>query len=486
MDNHLFPGAFTLFPRAFPTTARLLLEEPETEDIHVQQPADKIQLFSFNNRPMRAFHMSWMAFFLCFFAWFGIAPLMAVVRDELSLTREQVGNVVIASIAVTVLARLAIGWLCDRIGPRICYSLLLIFGSIPVMCIGFADSYESFLLFRLSIGVIGASFVITQYHTSVMFSSRCVGLANATTAGWGNLGGGVTNLLMPLVFTGLVSLGISEFWSWRLAMLGAGFLCLVTGVAYFFLTTDTPAGNFKELREKGLLVHSKRSRGSFRIAMRDPRVWVLFLVYAACFGIELTINNIAALYFVDYFGLGLAAAGVLAGLFGIMNIFARSLGGNISDRLGARGGLRGRVYWLFAALLVEGIALICFSWSTQLVAAISVLIVFSIFVQMSEGATFAIVPFINKKALGSVAGIVGAGGNVGAVAAGFLFRGSLAWNTGLMILGGAVCVVSFAALLVRFSPEVELAYRDEIAGITEGDLDEVILPVRGGVGVVES
>ena len=124
---------------------------------------------------IRAFHMSWFAFFLCFFAWFGIAPLMKVVRDEMGLSQSQIGWSIIGSVAATVIARLVIGWLCDRIGPRLAYTWLLLIGSIPVMAIAMTTDYTSFLLFRIAIGVIGASFVITQYHTSVMFAPNCVG-----------------------------------------------------------------------------------------------------------------------------------------------------------------------------------------------------------------------------------------------------------------------------------------------------------------------
>ena len=91
--------------------------------------------------------MSWFAFFLCFFAWFGIAPLMKVVREEMALTKEQIGWCIIGSVAITVIARLAIGVLCDKIGPRLAYTWLLILGSLPVMGIGFAQDYTSFLLF---------------------------------------------------------------------------------------------------------------------------------------------------------------------------------------------------------------------------------------------------------------------------------------------------------------------------------------------------
>ncbi len=428
----------------------------------VKNKATRIELFSLRTPQMRAFHMAWFAFFLCFFAWFGIAPLMAVVREELGLTKQQVGNTIIASVAITILARFVIGWLCDNVGPRKCYTILLMLGSLPVMGIGLAHSYETFLLFRLGIGVIGASFVITQYHTSVMFAPNCVGTANATSAGWGNLGGGVTQMVMPLVFAAFVGLGYTEVLSWRLSMVTAGAVCFLTGIAYFFFTQDLPDGNFKELREKGLIQGAEKTRGTFLLAARDRRVWMLFVIYGACFGVELTINNIAALYYIDFFGLGLKSAGLVAGLFGLMNIFARTTGGIIGDKFGARGGLRGRVRWLFIALFIEGLALMVFSRMTVLPVAIGTMIVFSLFVQMSEGATYSVVPFVNKKALGSIAGIVGAGGNMGAVAAGFLFRAEgITWPNALLVLGCVVFLTSFVALLVRFSEEDEKAVAAE-------------------------
>jgi len=405
---------------------------------------------------IRAFHMTWFSFFLCFFAWFGIAPLMTVVRDELSLTKEQVGWSIIASVAITVVARLFIGWFCDRVGPRLAYTWLLILGSLPVMGIGFAHDFTTFLIFRLMIGAIGASFVITQYHTSIMFAPNVVGTANATSAGWGNLGGGVTQFVMPAVFALFVGvLGFTEAIGWRASMFIAGIVCALTGVAYYFLTQDAPDGNFKDLRAQGKMPEGKYASGAFFEACKDHRVWALFVIYGACFGIELTINNIAALYFADYFGLGLAAAGTAAALFGLMNIFARTLGGVFGDKFGGKWGLKGRVFWLFTALFCEGLALMLFSQMTVLMLAVPALVLFSLFVQMSEGATYSVVPFVNKKALGAVAGVVGAGGNAGAVAAGFLFKSALDWRTALLVLGAVVVGCSFTALLVRFSPEAE-------------------------------
>ena len=407
--------------------------------------ATRIPLFSFGRPHMRVFHMSWMAFFLAFFGWFGIAPMMAIVRDDLQLTKAEIGNTVIASVAVTIVARLVVGWLCDRIGPRITYSALLIVGSFPVMTIGLANSYESFLLFRLAIGIIGASFVITQYHTSVMFAPNVVGTANATTAGWGNLGGGVTQMAMPLVLGVIVALGAADVIGWRIAMVVPGVALFLMGIAYFKFTQDSPDMEQAQV-ERANEPPGARTR-AFLEAAKDHRVWALFLIYGACFGVELTMNNIAALYYHDRFGLGVGLAGLVAGLFGLMNLFARKLGGAIGDKVGIRFGLRGRTLFLGTVLLVEGFALVVFSRMDILPLAIGGMLVFSLFVQMSEGATFSVVPFINQKALG-------------AVAAGFLFRmESLSTEMALLYLGATVTVASSLVLVVRFSPERETEER---------------------------
>lgn len=404
--------------------------------------ATRIRLGDFSSAPMRAFHLSWLAFFLCFVAWFGIAPLMALVRDDLKLTKAQIGNTVIASVAITVLARIFIGWLCDRFGPRRTYSALLVLGALPVMGIGLAHSYEAFLLFRLAIGVVGASFVITQYHTSVMFSPSVVGTANATSAGWGNLGGGVAQWLMPLLAGAAVTLGADHFLSWRLAMVVPGIGMLITGFFYYRLTQDTPDGR---------PFAPRRGSQAFWEAAGDYRVWLLFVLYAACFGVEITIDNVAALYFKDSFHVTLVLAGLLASATGMMNIFARSAGGMAGDWIGSRWGLRGRSLLLGIVLLAEGLALVLFSRLISLGAAIGAYLLFGLLVCIACGVTYAVVPLVRPHAIGSVSGIVGAGGNAGAVLAGFLFKSeNLSTSRALYILGMSVAFLAFSALLLRF------------------------------------
>ncbi len=417
--------------------------------------ATRIALFSLRTPQMRAFHLTWMAFFVCFFAWFACAPLMPVFKREFDLTPGQIADINIAAVAVTILVRLIIGPMCDRFGPRKTYTGLLAVGALPVLGVAFAQNYETFLFFRLLIGAVGASFVITQYHTSVMFAPNVVGTANATTAGWGNAGGGVAQGLMPLLLGALLMLGVSETMGWRIALLVPGIAMLVMAAVYWRFTQDCPQGNYDALRARGVSVEGGKRGGmaSFRAACGNYRVWLLFVTYGACFGVEIFIHNIAATYYVDHFGMSLKTAGLAAASFGLLALFARALGGWLSDRAARGGNLNHRAGLLCLLMLGEGIGLLAFAQAGSPMLAVAAMLVFGLFTHMACGATYALVPFIDRKALGGVAGIIGAGGNVGALAAGFLMKGVGDTAQTLYLLGIVVTVSALCALAVRFGPQ---------------------------------
>src|SRR6187431_6788 len=406
------------------------------EQNSLQQPLSKLNIFSLKGVQMKTFHITWLTFFFCFFAWFGIAPLMPLVSESLHLTKARKGNVAIAAVSATIIARLLVGRLTDKFGPRKVYTWLLVICAFPVIFIGLADSYITFLLFRLGIGVIGASFVLTQFHTSVMFAPNIKGTANATAGGFGNTGGGATQILMPLIAAGLVGAGwVSQADSWRYAMIFPGVMLLVMAWLYWKYTKDTPAGNFDELPK----TETGKKENTFLLAAKDYRTWILTIAYAAS-------------YFHDNYKATLIFAGLLASIFGWINIFARALGGIVSDKIGRRYGFNGKVSLLAVLLLLEGAGIMLFSNASGLVLAITMMFFFGLCLKMANGATYSIVPFVNPKAVGSVAGIVGAGGNVGAMAIGFLFK-SMSYPTAFLYLGGAVFAVGLVVLSVRLMSE---------------------------------
>jgi len=412
---------------------------------------------------MRTFHITWLMFFVCFFGWFGLAPLMPTIRAELHLTKAEVGNCIIASVSATIIARLFIGKLCDTWGPRKTAIRLLLVGSIPVFLVGLAHDYTTFLLFRLAIGVIGASFVITQFHTSMMFAPKLKGTANAITGGWGNLGGGVTNIVMPLIFAAIVGFGYTKGEAWRYAMIVPGVMMLIIALLYYKYTKDTPNGNYDEVGyNKG------RSTKTDWSVLADWRIWALTIGYAMCFGMELTFDNVASLHFVDSFHLSQSTAGFWAGIFGSMNLFARALGGIVSDKVGSKFGMRGKGLLLAGVLFLEGIGLILFAQAGSLMVAIVTMLTFALFLKMSNGATYGIVPFINTKNVGLVSGIVGAGGNLGGMMFGFLFKSSsVTYVQAFTYIGFIVIGVSLIILITRFQKSTS-AREDFLAPVTTG------------------
>jgi NNP family nitrate/nitrite transporter-like MFS transporter len=449
-----------------------------------QEKSTTLSLLNFKNVSTRTFWITSISFFLCFFSWFGIVPFMPDVVKDLGLTPDQKWNSIILAVSGTVFARLLIGKLCDKYGPRLCYTWLLIIGAIPVILCGLVLTPTQFLVCRLCIGFIGASFVITQVHTSLMFAPNIVGTANATSAGWGNLGGGANRLGMPIIASAVVAFGVADAEAWRYSMVIAGIVCFLMGIVYFFFTKDTPKGNFKDLKASGEMIATKKDQIRFLEVLKDYRVWILFVVYAASFGIELTVYGTMDDYLQNTFQLERATAGNIVLSFALMNIFARTLGGFFGDKFGKLKGLRGRVLFLSFILTIQGIMLISFSGATTLYLGITLLIAFSLSVQMAEGATFSVVPFINKKAIGSVSGIVGAGGNVGAFLAAMLLKSkssvaekaailandgfgkevvksaqslasSSAVSSGYLLIGFVVLITGAVASTIKFSKEEE-------------------------------
>lgn len=167
--------------------------------------------YEFRGVHMRAFHASWFSFFTAFVSTFGPAALIPVIRDDLDLVKGDLANAGIASVTGTIAARIAMGTVCDLVGPRFGHAVLMLLTGPAVFGMSLVNSVTGFIICRFLIGFSLATFVACQFWSSVMFNVKIVGVANATGAGWGNLGGGVTQLLLPLVYTGTFPYMLTQF-----------------------------------------------------------------------------------------------------------------------------------------------------------------------------------------------------------------------------------------------------------------------------------
>lgn len=431
---------------------------------------DKFNLFSFSGK-MKIMHMSWMAFFITFVVWFNAAPLMSVIADSLGLSKDQIKTLLILNVALTIPARIIIGMVTDKIGPRLTYSGLLILCSIPCFMFALGNSFEQLALARFLLGFIGAGFVIGIRMVSEWFPANELGTAEGIYGGWGNFGSAAAAFTLPVV-----ALAFGGEDGWRYAIAATGILSFVFGVIYYVNVSDTPKGStyFKPKKAGALEVTSKGDL-ALLVVMKLPmyatlallgwklspsgvsmfsqsgteliygvlililavdlyltyqvnkhlfdgpvpeferypfkQVAVLNVLYFSTFGSELAVVSMLPLYFAETFELGLAQAGILASSYAFMNLVSRPGGGWISDRCGRKPTLM--ILTTGLALGYFGMAQISGDWSLPL--AVLMVMACSFFVQGGEGAVFAAVPLIKRRLTGQIAGMTGAYGNVGAV-----------------------------------------------------------------------
>jgi MFS transporter, NNP family, nitrate/nitrite transporter len=427
---------------------------------------------------MRAFHCNWFAFFMAFFIWFAIAPLLTEIKKTLKLTKQQVWTSSIVGVGGTIIMRFILGPVTDKFGARIPMSIVLCLASIPTACTGLVESAKGLAVLRLFIGLAGGSFVMCQSWSSRMFTREVVGTANGLVAGWGNLGGGVTQLIVGSVLFPIAKKLFDDDaeLAWRRVCVVPAAVSFSVGVMIFFLTDDAPKGNYSELKKHGTMPEISAA-GSFRVGALNFNTWLCFLQYACCFGVELTMNNAAALYFKEEFHQSTESAAAIASIFGWMNLFARGAGGYFSDVLNARMGMRGRILIHGLCLAGEGIMVLIFAQTKSLGGSIFVLVIFSLFVQAAEGTTFGIVPYIDPPSTGSISGIVGAGGNTGAVCFGLGFR-NLDYKDAFKIMGFAILGSALSTALITIKGHSSLFWgQDTLTPIGSKAKDVAVLTV---------
>lgn len=288
-----------------------------------------------------------------------------------------------------------------------------------------------------------------------MFSSNVVGLANGFAAGWANVGSGVTQLVMPLIYSLLTnSFQIPTSTAWRAAFVVPAVFQAVTAILVLIYGQDLPDGNYSKKSKRSSSTGS--SKNFFTVlftGLKNYRGWILGLTYGYCFGVELTMDNIVAGYFYDRFGVNLEVAGALAASFGLANVVSRPGGGVVSDNMGRRFGMRGRLWGLWVVQTVAGLLCVLLGRVETLWGSVVVMCCFSVFVQAASGLTFGVVPFVSKRSLGVISGMTGSGGTVGAVVTQLLlFSGSnqFSTQTSISLMGLMMIVCTLTLGLIYF------------------------------------
>src|SRR5688572_7030824 len=135
---------------------------------------ERFNLFSFTGK-MKILHMSWLVFFVTFVVWFNHAPLLQAVGKSLALSTAEIKTLLLLNVALAIPARVIIGMLTDKYGPRLMYALLLAICAVPCFMFAFAENFAQAALARFLLGFIGAGFVIGIRIVSEWFPAHELG-----------------------------------------------------------------------------------------------------------------------------------------------------------------------------------------------------------------------------------------------------------------------------------------------------------------------
>ncbi|MBI5659514.1 MAG: MFS transporter [Nitrosomonadales bacterium] len=425
-------------------------------------------LLAFGRPDVIALHKTWIAFFITFYVWFNMAPLASTIMKETGLTLDQLKILAICNVALTVPMRVVVGMLCDRIGPRKTFCIVMWAMSIPCMMFAFASTFTEMLISRLILSAVGTGFVVGIAMTSLWFKPRDAGFAQGVEAGLGNWGSSLAAITMPI-------LALTVLGSWRWAIASSGVVMFLYGAYYWFAITDGPAGTARPIARKAqaievstwgdlvqailwtipiwgvlsLLVRMVTKKGYITADLsyilyaviaimvlyqifgllkvnipilkkgvpeddryRFTQVGTLNASYVVTFGAELAVISMLPMFFQKTFEMTPVMAGLFGSMFAVLNFFSRALGGYISDRMPTRK----QAHLIYLAGVTGGFVLMgLISAEWPLIMAVMVVFICAMFVTGGCGTTFALIPFVKRRITGNVAGYAGAYGNVGAV-----------------------------------------------------------------------
>ncbi len=433
---------------------------------------EKLKMLDVRSASIRTLLFTTFAFFLTFVLWFSHAPMRDIIIETFNLTKPQWKALLILNVALTIPSRILVGILVDKLGPRLTYSIMLMAGGILCSLFAISSSYEMLALTRFLMGFVGAGFVIGIRMVGEWFPAKQVGLAEGVYGGWGNFGSAAAAMSLPTI--ALIFGGEN---GWRYALFSISAIAFIYGLIFYRSVRNTPKGStyFKPKKAGGLEVSNKRDF-YFLLVMNVPmyaalgvlawklspsgvnllsqtavylidaflvglfvfqtsqiikvnkemlktgsvpeyqrysfrQVAILDINYFITFGSELAVVSMLPGFFADTFKLPMTQAALLASGFAFMNLVARPGGGWLSDKFGRRR----TMIILLAGLAIGYLTLGQVSSGWPIALAVIATMGCSFFVQAGEGAVFAMVPLIQRRMTGQIAGMAGAYGNVGAV-----------------------------------------------------------------------
>ncbi|MGL4497106.1 MAG: nitrate/nitrite transporter [Beijerinckiaceae bacterium] len=356
-----------------------------------------------------ALWMSTFAFTICFAVWTIFAIIGIQIQKDLGLTETQFGLLVGTPIFTGSIIRLLLGIWSDQIGGRIVLTLTMLSAAVMTALLTYANTYPTFLLAALGVGLAGGSFSVGVAYVAKWFPKEKQGTALGIF-GAGNVGAAVTKFIAPTIMVG---------YGWRMVAIVWAIALAATAVLFFVTTKDDP--DLAARKASGAKPESL-------MAMMEPltniQVWRFSLYYFFVFGAFVALALWLPKYLIGVYGLDIKTAGMIGAAYSVPASIFRAYGGHLSDKYGAR-----RVmYWTFIVSVIctfllsypptqytiDGIrGPVTFTAKMSLPAFIVVAFVLGFFMSLGKAAVFKHIPVYYPNRVGAVGGVVGLVGGLG-------------------------------------------------------------------------
>lgn len=326
-----------------------------------------------------------------FWGWMVISPLGARYTETMQLSSTAISVLVAMPILVGSLGRIVVGALTDRHGGRIMFTSVLVVSIIPVLVVSWAGGINSYWLMLVAaffLGIAGTVFAIGIPFVSAWYKASRRGFATGVF-GMGMGGTALAAFLTPRL---TASIGYLQT---HLLVVG---LMAVMALLVWFTMSESPARLpvvdpfFPKLME----------------AVKLPVTWQMTFLYAVVFGGFVSFCAYLPTYLRDIYDMSPTAAGTRTAGFALAAVIARPIGGIIADKIGAKP---------VVIISLIGVSALAFAVmakpQTEVATGITFLSMAGA-LGLGTGGVFAWVGVLSPaKSVGSVTGVVSAGGGLG-------------------------------------------------------------------------
>mgnify|MGYP005983117273 CR=1 FL=1 len=276
-----------------------------------------------------------LAFTICFACWTlnGVLVTYLVDKGIFDFTVVETGWLLGIPVLTGSILRLPIGIMTDKFGGKYVFAGLLLFCSVPLFLLPFAQSFWMFALLSFFFGIVGTSFAIGVGYTSIWYPKEWQGRALGIF-GMGNAGAALTTFFAPTLLNYFSKNDPAN--GWKMLPITYGVILVVIGVLYiFFAKNKKPESSSKTIPQ--LLSPLKKGR-----------VWRFGLYYLLVFGFFVAYSQWLVPNFMNVYGTTLVMAGMFASMFSLPSGVIRAFGGYLSDKYGARKVM----YWVLGTSVV--------------------------------------------------------------------------------------------------------------------------------------